>query len=623
MSNLTDTLSAAGVTITPHPPDADASKNAPATETSNGQGPSITAQLIAIVEQSAELFHDAAGECYASVLIAGHRETHKLTAKPLKDWMAGELYARTGRAAGADKLSEAIAVLRAMARYQGAEIETHIRVAAHGGAIYLDLCDAAWRQVEITAAGWEVMASASSPVRFRRAGGTLALPEPVRGGDLCALRALLNLATGDERADEAWALILAWLVAAYRPSNKEKFSYPVLAIHGEQGSAKSTTCRTLRRLIDPNKSDLRSAPRDERDLAIAADHGRVLAFDNLTHISESLSNALCRLSTGGGFATRELHSDEGEIIFDAQRPIVLNGIAEVVSKSDLLDRSILVYLPTILPGRRKLERQIEADFRAAQPAILGALLDAVSAGLRRLDAGITLTELPRLADFYEWAVACEKGLGLPAGAIERAYRGNIASANDLAIEASPVAQAIVSLMGDVADWTGTTAGLLKLLTNRLEGAGENPARKPKWPQTARKLGADLKEISPNLRRKGIAIAAERGRAGYQVTITRQQSPPAGGGTRADNVHNVRDVHGPNGINGLKCEHMREHCETGKPPNLHGDGDASPREYWGEAGADNVHANVHPLNHSKQRAGEHVNIVNVVPDLPGARVRGEV
>jgi hypothetical protein len=67
-----------------------------------------------------------------------------------------------------------------------------------------------------------------------------------------------------------------------------------MAIHGEQGSAKSSAQRILRDLVDPNKATLRAAPRDERDLAIAAAHGRVISCDNLTYISENLSNAFCR-----------------------------------------------------------------------------------------------------------------------------------------------------------------------------------------------------------------------------------------------------------------------------------------------------------------------------------------
>ena len=150
---------------------------------------------------------------------------------------------------------------------------------------------------------------------------------------------------------------------------------------GEQGSAKSTLQRVLRALIDPNKAPIRSLPRDERDLMIAATNGWCLAFDNLSHLQDWQSDALCRISTGGGFAARELYTDQDETILDVQRPVMLNGIEEVVTRNDLLDRSIIVYLPSIPPERRQPEKRFWREFEQARPAILGAILDAVSTAL--------------------------------------------------------------------------------------------------------------------------------------------------------------------------------------------------------------------------------------------------
>lgn len=564
--------------------------------------------LIKLTLENAKLFHDAGGDCFASVNINDHRETHKLGSREFKDWIAGLLYRKTERAASGDKINEAVTVLRAKARYEAPEIETHVRVAEHEGAIYLDLCDKEWRQVEITAGGWRLVESIDSPVRFRRAGGMLALPEPKRGGELCELRELLNLPAEDATN---WPLILGWLVAALKPCNIERFPYPLLAVHGEQGSAKSTLCRLMRRLVDPNKADLRAAARDERDLAIAAEHGRVLAFDNLTHLSDALSNALCRLATGGGFATRELFSDEGEVIFDSQRPVILNGIAEVVGKSDLLDRAVFIYLPRIEPKRRKQERVVNSQFAKVQPRILGALLTAASKGLKRMAEGVTLEELPRMADFAEWVVACESGLGLEPGQFLKAYAANQLAANGLAIEASPLAQAILSFIKDCHDWTGTTGGLKKALDGRLEQGGENPTKKNGWPQSARALGAKLKEIAPNLRRNGLVVEfGDRGRTGYTITIEEakpEEKPKekveveAEPDVEVEDVHNVHNVHTANAGNGLDREHVREHVGKAQVEMFTPLADC---EHVGNGISGNVHTNVHAVNGSKQKAGEH-------------------
>ncbi|MDQ3011730.1 MAG: hypothetical protein M3X11_13610, partial [Acidobacteriota bacterium] len=475
----------------------------------------ISQQLIQIAEEGAELFRDPGGECFASILIASHRETYKLSSRDFNEWLGGHFFDTTGCAASDDKVKEAVRILRHKAKRAGV-FDVHIRVAEHESAIYLDLVNDTWQQVFVSEDGWKVIESADSPVRFRRAGGMLALPTPTRDGSLQELRALLNL---DDNNKDEWALILGWLAGSFKPCNVTRFAYPLLAVHGEQGSAKSTACRFIRRLIDPNKADLRSTPKSEEDLAIAADHGRVLAFDNLTYFSDSMSNALCRIATGGGFATRELFTNEGEVIFDSQRPVIINGIAEVVSKSDLLDRSLLIYLPRIPANKRKLDRKLDAEFAKARPSILGALLNAVSKGLGELRKGVELAEPPRLADFAEWVVACESGLGLEKGAFLSAYARNQEKANGLAIEASPVAQAVTGMIEECKDWQGTPGALLKILNGRIIASGENPKTKHGWPASPKGLSAKLHELAPNLRRCEIEIAfGERTKQGYILAL---------------------------------------------------------------------------------------------------------
>ena len=479
---------------------------------------SISQQLIEIVTEGSELFHDSKKNCYVSFQVSNHKETCKLDSSQFRDWLSHAYYIQTGKALRGENINETLAILRAKARYEGKEIETHIRLAEHEDAIYLDLCDAEWRQVKITENDWVIIKSKDSPVRFRRANGMLPLPVPVRDGSLAELRSLLNL---EAENNDTWVLILAWLMGAFKPSNKTKFSYPLLLGHGEQGSAKSTTSRVLKNLLDPGKGGLRAAPKDERDLAISASNGLILAFDNLTYLNEKLSNALCRLSTGGGFSTRQLHTDEGEIIFDSQCPVIMNGIAEIVTKSDLLDRSILLYLPRIPEEKRKLERKIDAEFAQAHPRILGTLLDAVACGLKRMKKGIKLSDPPRMADFAEWVTACEPGLDLRDGEFMAAYTRNRNEANLFAIEASSVAQTINSLLSKSRFWFGTVGELYKALNDILVDKGEDPNRKHGWVKTPKALGAKLKEISPNLRLDGITVeSGARTRNGYTIRLER-------------------------------------------------------------------------------------------------------
>ena len=133
--------------------------------------------------------------------------------------------------------------------------------------------------------------------------------------------------------------------------------YPVLILQGEQGTAKSTAAKVLRLLIDPSAAPLRTAPLDERDLMIAARNGWIIALDNLSGLSSWLSDALCRIATGGGVSTRELYSDTDEVLIDVQRPIILNGIDDIATRQDLIDRSIIINLEPIPENKRKPEAE--------------------------------------------------------------------------------------------------------------------------------------------------------------------------------------------------------------------------------------------------------------------------
>jgi hypothetical protein len=137
-------------------------------------------------------------------------------------------------------------------------------------------------------------------------------------------------------SEDAFRLMVMWLLMAFRGRGP----YPVLALHGEQGSGKSTTAEVLRMMIDPNEVMLRPPPRDERDLVIAGSNGSVVALENLSRIDPWLSDALCRIATGAGFGTRELYSDTEESLLSVQLPVVLNGIVEVITAGGLQDRSI-------------------------------------------------------------------------------------------------------------------------------------------------------------------------------------------------------------------------------------------------------------------------------------------
>jgi hypothetical protein len=226
---------------------------------------------------------------------------------------------------------------------------------------------------------------------------------------------------------------------------------------------------------------------------IAATNSRCVVFDNISNLRIWLSDNLCRLATGGGFAVRKNYSDDQEILFESANPILLNGIDGVVSRGDLLDRCVVIYLPVIPDQNRKPEKQFWSDFEQAQARIFGALLNAVSVALRRFDK-VKLNEAPRMADFTKWVTAAEPALKWRAGSFLDSYKSNRKSANRMALDSSPIVEHLRKLVIR-HKFIGTASQLLL----RLQNIAKDRAKDRYFPKYAKALSSHLRRIAPNLR----------------------------------------------------------------------------------------------------------------------------
>jgi len=496
---------ARGVSKYPIP---DESRAGPRRQGTNATQSTLLVELASV----AELFHTPDGKAFATIPIRDHPETHPLRSRAFRVWLARRFYLEEGKAPGSQAIQSALDVLEGQAIHDGPEIPVYTRLAELEGKIYLDLANETWEVVETGPEGWRILAE--SPVKFRRTRAMLAMPRPEAGSNVAEFFGFVNVCDEADRV-----LLLAAVIAALRPRGP----YPVLVFHGEQGSAKSTSARLVSALVDPSRAGLRAEPRDVRDLMIAAINSHALAFDNVSSLPAWLSDALCRLATGGAFTTRELYSDQEETILEAQRPVILTGIEVPVTRSDLLDRALIIQLPSIPDASRRPEELLMAEFEAARPRLLGAFLSAVSAALKKLP-GLELASLPRMSDFARWASAAEEALGLAPGAFMRAYALNRQAANDVALEASPIAAPVIVLIDDVRSWTGALDELRKALEQQFEPGTEKPKG---WPASARGMRSALERAAPNLRIVGIEVTfLPRCRNGRPVRLERIGGQPS-------------------------------------------------------------------------------------------------
>ena len=178
--------------------------------------------------------------------------------------------------------------------------------------------------------------------------------------------------------------------------------------------------RSLRSLVDPNQLMVRTPPSSVDNLLFGGNNNWVQCYDNLSNISPSLSDTMCTMSTGGGVGNRKLYTDSLEYVNNICVPFLLNGIGDLATRGDLVDRSIIVNLPQIDKENRKSENDLFREFTGQTSALLGSIFDIISSGLKNLPS-VKLEKSNRLYDFTRWICACEDALPWGNGTFVKIY----------------------------------------------------------------------------------------------------------------------------------------------------------------------------------------------------------
>lgn len=455
---------------------------------------SVASELIALVTEQGELFFDdQADSSYVSVSIDSVTHTLAIGSKNFVDWLSFSYYKATkrgnepGKSASEAAIKQAGFALSGIAKHEGDKQRVFLRTADHNGGHYIFIGDEDLRVIEVLPTGWRILEK--DPVKFWKPSSAQALPIPQVGGDLSKLWEFVNIPEHDR------LLVLAWMLEAFRAETP----FPILALSGPQGSAKSSTGNKLRQLIDNNAVNLRSAPKSIEDVFVSAGCNWLACFENISHLSPAMQDALCTLATGGGYAARTLYTNKEESIIEAKRPVMINSIPNVITAQDAVDRTISIELPRI---EYREEAEINAAWEQEKPAIFGGLLDLFVKTLEQLPR-VKLTNPPRMADFTKLGEAMSQALGNQPGEFDLLYKANRAESVGRALESSPVAVAVCEMVdkhnGQSATvFHGTVNALLIELANHRHDAES-------WPRSARGLGDILKRQAPALEAYGVQV----------------------------------------------------------------------------------------------------------------------
>ncbi|MGY4826732.1 hypothetical protein [Stutzerimonas chloritidismutans] len=496
-------------------PKATQPRNAEQTEKAvSGISQTSATTLVSFVTERFYLFHDGNQAVFCQEKDSG--EIFPLDSRQFRDRILACFYQTAGYSLRDQFIREALGTLNGLGRFQGPCLSVSLRTAESDGIYYLDLAaQRESRAVRLRPGRWDI-ASFPEPM-FVRPESMRPLPTPIAGGSIASLWRIVNVPAN------ARLLVLTWLIDCLRPETP----YPLLELIGEHGTAKSWTQTALRCLIDPNGCNLRGAPRSAEDIFISARASAILSYENVSHLSPAVQDALCIVATGGGFAKRKLYSNFEESVIDVKRPIILNGISASVTAQDLVDRTISIELPVIAERREAVE--VWNEFTQLAPALLGALLDIAAQALNILPTvHLPPERRPRLLEYARLGMAVAQVMGGEPEDFLREFSASRQESLLRTIDESPVATAIQQLIQDRPDGVTESVKALLVLFEKYRSPGSDV-----WPKSPKALGDAMRRAAPALRQFGIQCKCLGKGSGGIVRWMISKGTPQPGSPRVD------------------------------------------------------------------------------------------
>lgn len=470
---------------------------------------SMADEMVHMVLNNFDLCINQTSESFVIMDNNGVKSSIRVKSSEFKKYLRCYYFRKTRKSPSLEAIKQAIDMIEAECEFSGNRKNLDIRVNQYENNFFYDLGSDDWKSVRVSEGNCEVIEQ--TPAIFYR--NNLMKPQvtPNLNVDTAIFLPLLKKHFRFKSEDDLW-LYAIYIISSLVPN----ISHPILLIHGEKGSSKSTTMRLTRELIDPNEIPVTTLPKNKDDLAINFSKNYMPSFDNLTTFSREMSDLLCMGVTGGAITKRTLYSDTDETVISFKRTIMMNGISVVATQPDLLDRCLLLELMRIPQTEYKTEDEVFNQFNSDKADMLGAMFQ-VLAKAKALYKDLKLTKVFRLADFTFWGYAIAEELGLGGDGFIKILQSKQQNATLEAIDSNIVASLLLMMMRDRGEYRSSIAQLLEALRNTALQNGVNITTR-NFPTLPRVLSVRLKEIKSNLEEIGITYSIKNIGTFKEITI---------------------------------------------------------------------------------------------------------
>jgi hypothetical protein len=418
----------------------------------------------------------------------------------LRDFLSLLMYQKEEKCVSNEVITSVLNYLSGKSLHDGNTCELFNRVAYEKNCFYIDCADTFNSAIKISADGWEKVDD--PPILFKRFKHQKSLVFPVKHESLDDARIAVKKFFSHVNVSEENKLMLLCIIISYLVA---KIAHPILAVYGQQGSAKSSLFKFIRRLVDPSSIELLTLPHKKDEIIQQMYHHHLVFYDNLSFFSAEFSDVCCRAVTGTGFSKREYYTNDDDIIYDFMRCLGYNGINQVSDKGDVLDRSVLIELFKI--EKRKTDAEINAAFEADRSDILGGMLTVFSEAMR-IYPSLNVDKYERLADFHRWGCAISVALGYSADDFTDCYVKKVESQAEETLNSDVVSLAFLKFFSvySANKWEGTPTELM----DTLEPEGIQSNVKASWPKDVTRFSRRLNRLIPALEQNGYSVVTKAG-----------------------------------------------------------------------------------------------------------------